>query len=375
MKNLLRNTLIALSATLTLASCNDTDDYHGTFLTTDAAIIINQGNQYDGIAGTMGVFDTHSMVYSANIFEGVNGQSLGDTPQNAIVHGSKVYLPVFGSNVVWVLDKNTNRIVHTINTNQPEWVDAYKNYLYIANNDGFVTRVDTATWATTQLAVGPNPACLVVTRNAVYVTISDGYNYANNYADGKKVVKINLDGFVVEKEIPCGLNPGKIVANSYGQIFLVARGNYKPLSEPDRVPSMIQEINGSDVISATGGRSDLGFTLGMDLAVSNNYLYVIEGDYNNDGTLRGFNYKVFNALGMGLMTDDKFSVGDRPACPTGIFVDPVTSLVYITSDPSLTGYNQQGSVWIFNYDGALLHHFDAGIHPYAVAFVHGSITQ
>lgn len=364
----------ALLVLFALTACNDTDNYHGTFNTTKGALVINQGNQYNGIAGTLGTFDTNTLSYSANAFENVNGQSLGDTPQNVIVHGGKVYVPVFGSDRVWVLDKNTLRIVHTINTNQPEWVDAYKNYLYIANNDGFVTRVDTLTWEQTTLAVGPNPAGLVVSRGALWVTISDGYNYANQYADGKKVVKVNLEGFTVEKEIACGMNPGKITADSYGNIYFVARGNYGYDTSVPFVPSLIQYIRADETLGPNAANVEQGFTLGTDLQACGEYLYVINAAYSSSSGSTDIDYKVYNSVTKSIYTDSKFTAGEQPAWPTGVYVDPVTQLVYITSDPSPTGYNDQGWVYIYRYDGAFITRFQAGIHPFAVAFIHEQVT-
>ena len=57
------------------------------------------------------------------------------------------------------------------------------------------------------IQVGPNPACLVVAKNYLYASISDGYNYANGYANGKKVAKIDLKTFTKTKDIAVGMNP------------------------------------------------------------------------------------------------------------------------------------------------------------------------
>ena len=38
----------------------------------------------------------------------INKRSLGSTPQDAIVYGSKMYIAIYGSNIIEIVDKNNS---------------------------------------------------------------------------------------------------------------------------------------------------------------------------------------------------------------------------------------------------------------------------
>ena len=187
--------------------------------------VINQGNM-GVLDGTLDFFSTDS-TRSEGIFKAVNNKSLGDTPQRAVLYGSKLYLPVFTENKVWVLDANTARVLAEVNTNQPEAVCGANGYVFVSNNDGYVTRVDTTSFTASEpLAVGPNPANMTTYNNKVYVSISDGYNSGNGYANGFKVAEIDAAQFNVTRNITVGMNPGDITSDNEGNIYVVCHGDY-----------------------------------------------------------------------------------------------------------------------------------------------------
>ena len=43
-----------------------------------------------------------------NVFFDINKRSLGSTPQDAIVYGSKMYIAIYGSNIIEIVDKNNS---------------------------------------------------------------------------------------------------------------------------------------------------------------------------------------------------------------------------------------------------------------------------
>ena len=174
--------------------------------------VINQGNM-GVLDGTLDFFKADGTRFEG-VFKTINEKSLGDTPQRAVLYGSKLYLPVFTENKVWVLDANTARVLAEVNTNQPEAVCGANGYVFVSNNDGYVTRVDTTSFtASAPLAVGPNPANMTTYNNKVYVSISDGYNYGNGYANGFKVAEIDAAQFNVTRNITVGMNPGDITSD------------------------------------------------------------------------------------------------------------------------------------------------------------------
>lgn len=342
-----------------LIACDDdeetikTSTYETT--TVDCAYVVNQGNYYSGVAGTLDRLDLEAGTVTSGVFYSANNQSLGDTPQQAIVYGSKIYVPVYASNLVWVLDAYSLEILAQVSSASPEAVCGEGAYVFISNNDGYVTRMDTLTFsATEQLAVGPNPCHMTAANSKVYVSISDGYNYTNGYADGKKVVAIDAESFTIAQTFSVGTNPGPIVADEEGNVYVVARGDYY-LELP-----LVQKI------STDGTVTD--FADGSLLAYHDDTLYVVDytADYvSNTCEVSAAAYSTTSAT---LLSNWELDADHLPLMPNAIDVNPVTGDLYICSDNSPYGYSENGYVFVYTAEGAYQTTYDVGIHPYGVVF-------
>ena len=137
MKTTWRTWFLTLGAALSLTACSDDDNYvqPTTPQPTEAgAYVLNQGsfNLVDGTLGylnlTAGTMSTDDLFAAAN-----EGRSMGDTPQDLVVYGSHIYLAVYGSNVVWVLDRTTRAIEQMITTEQPRDLIAADGNVYVSN--------------------------------------------------------------------------------------------------------------------------------------------------------------------------------------------------------------------------------------------------
>ena len=159
-----------------------------------------------------------------------------------------------------MLNSSTKKIIASISTKEPEWVTTDGKKVYVANNTGYVTRIDTATYTKDSIQVGPNPACLVVANKHLYASISDGFNFANGYVNGKKVAKIDLKTFTKTKDIAVGLNPGRMDVDNAGNVFVVCNGNYGD------VPAEVQRISTSDEVKKVAN--------GNNIVCLRNQLYV-----------------------------------------------------------------------------------------------------
>lgn len=362
----LKLALIALSATLLFTACSDDEGEEVKKVvttTTSEALIVNQGNQLGGVAGTLSLLDMTSGTLTDGVFQAANSQSLGDTPENAVYHGSKLYIAVYGSNLVWVLDASTKQILQQVTTNEPEWIEADGAYVYVANNDGNVTRIDTASYETKTVAVGPNPAGMAASRGYLYVSISDGYNYSGGYADGKRVAKVNLTTFTKEGDIAVGMNPGKVVADAAGNVFVVCNGDYYTI-----MPKVYK-------ISADSQTAEEAYD-GNQIAVNPqlDVLYVLNTTTDWTTGASTTTYAAYSTTTGDALTTNFATNTDLPASPTGLFVDYNTNHVFIPSDRSAFGYASQGDVYEFDQHGTFLKKYAAGIHPYAVAFRHVTTT-
>ena len=152
-----------------------TDDEKGTprqpettAPTTAQVLVLHQGNQATKVPGGYSLIDTQRQSVTANAFLTNNGKQLGETPQEAILHGTKIYIPCHGSNLVQVVDAASHRLIKSIPTQAPEGVAAQGKYVFVTTNDGFLSRIDTASLAVDlQTAVGPNPAGVLALNNYI----------------------------------------------------------------------------------------------------------------------------------------------------------------------------------------------------------------
>ena len=351
---------IGLMAALAFTACSDDD---GPTYTTDpveqmsGAYVINQGNYYGGVDGTMDRLAlTADSTYTQSVFSAANGQSLGSSPQGAVVYGSRIYVPMYAENLVWVMDKTTARIVASIQTNEPEAICAAEGYVFVSNNDGYVSRIDTLTLAVdSHEAVGPNPAQMCTTGGKVYVSISDGYNYGNGYADGCRVAEIDaLTGKKV-KDIAVGVNPGPIAADADGRVFVVCRGNYADIA------SAVWSIQPG----ATEGSELAPASL---IAVNGTTLYVINSvtDWGTNQTVVDF--KTYDTTTGNLRADDFLAGQPKAPAPQAININPQNGDIYVCSDRSSAEYDKPGLLYIYKADGTHLKTFATGIHPMGVVW-------
>lgn len=386
MKKLFYFAAIALMTSLAFTACSD-DDPEGdidppTPAPTDStsndstsgaesarprAYVINQGNYYGGVNGSIGLFDIDSLAYTDDYFYAVNGQSLGDSPQGAILYGSKIYVPMYGSDLLWVLNASTLEVVASVATNDPEGVTGAGGYVFVTNNDGYVSQIDTASYqVVNHVEVGPNPANITTYGNYVYASISDGYNYSNSYADGRRVAVIDAQTGEVTDTIGVGMNPGQIVADSNGNLFVLNRGDYYTVMPTISVISAAtnQVVHTIDFPLTVAS----GTTPGAVIATDDVNLYILSyyADYytgNVTSTLSTFSAYSGTFISTNILGDDA-EIGS----PVSIDIDNSNGNIYICSDVNANGYAETGRLHIFNAAGERVTSVSTGIHPCGVVF-------
>lgn len=359
MSKILQSAALALLLPFVFTACSDDDNTPDPVIDpvptpATAAYVVNQGNMYGGVAGSIDCIDLESGATTSGLFFNVNAQALGDSPQQAVRYGSRIYVPVFGSNLLWVLNASSLQIEAQLRVNEPEAVCGAAGYVFVAGNDGYVTRIDTLTFTPSEpVAVGPNPAGLAASGKEVYVSISDGYNYANGYADGKKVAVIHAESLSLLKYIEVGLNPGALSANSKGEVFVLSRGNYY-----DVLPK-VQKI-------ATDG-TVTDYCNGSIFTLSDDCLYVIDAQADYTSNTSSVSLFRMNTL-TDTRTDITLDAEATPGMPTAIDVEPATGNIYICSDKGPSDYDKSGYVYRLAPWGELLQRYDVGIHPFGVVF-------
>lgn len=347
--------------------------------TTDAregAFILNQGNQAAKIDGSYSVFNWGDNPVNNSVFSTANGRSLGEGPQDGVVYGSKLYVSLFGSNVVQVIDAQTHRLIRSISTRQPQGLAAYGGHIYVANNTGRVTKIDTLDLQQkAQIEVGPNPVDLTVRNGMLYASISDGYNYQNGYINGKRLAKIDLAQFrkvgdvmlhatTTDANQPAatatqpieGVNPTQLTQDEDGNIFVVCMGDY------NRLLPKVWKVDANDHAQP--------FADGNIAAAHHHLLYVINSTTNWQTGAVQVKWSVYDSRDSRVLSD-KFAADHLPLDPIALAVHPRTGYLFVTSRGVVdvkTKYTSPGRLYSYTTQGNLLGNWTVGIEPYAVVF-------
>ena len=343
----------------------------------EGAFVLNQGNQKSKIEGSYSFYDWKENVVHNSVFSDVNGRSLGEAPQDGVVYGSKLYVSLWGSNAVQVIDANSHKLIRTISTEQPQGIVAHGGHVYVANNTGQVSKIDTLDLQVKQqVEVGPNPVDVVVRDGKLYVSISDGYNYEKGYVNGKRLSKVNLANFHKEGEVMLqttptvvgngesgqnqtvveGVNPTQMVLAEDGNIFVVCVGDYA------QIPARVWKVSKDDKTSV--------FAAGNIIATHRNELHVINKMVNwNTGDV-SFTWNVYDTQS-GKVVAENFAKENWPLDPIAMNVHPRTGRVLVTSHSVLdvkSKFTSEGYLYTYTEKGGLLSRKTVGVEPYAIVF-------
>ena len=317
--------------------------------------IFNSGNEGKSINGSLSFINFSQKTVTNGVFAAKNGRSLGMTVQNGAIWGNKMYIAVYGSNTVEVVDKVTAQSIKQISlaadNGLPRFVLADNNFgVFVSTQTGYVTRINPETDAVDKtIAVGPNPEEMVILNNYLYVVNSDGLNWEAGYANGKSVSKIDLTSFTEVKKIEVGINPTRIATDGTN-VYALAIGDY------GATPSSIWKIDSNDKATNTG----IGATW---MAVSNGVLYTINSVYNEDWTTTNY-YYAYNLADMSVKSE-AFLTKEVDA-PAAIAIDAEGSNMYVASYNLAYGYasyDTDGYINQYDLNGKLLKSYDVGVGP------------
>ncbi|MBD5204011.1 MAG: hypothetical protein HDS82_03940 [Bacteroidales bacterium] len=358
-----------------MASCSD--DNEGPEITTVETLsgfyTINSGNMSGKIPSSITSYDYSTSTATPALqdaFMNANGVALGEGAQPAIVYGSKMYIPVNSSNLIWVVDPVTLKIKDSIkptgDATGPRALASANGKVYASMFSGYVCQIDTATLEIEKtLKTDPNTEQMAVAGGKLYVANSDGYNSKNGYADCSISI-IDLASFSQTKikDISKVMNPTDIVSNGT-DVFVICKGNYAD------VPSMVKKIVGSDVKDVAPGNY---------MAINGNKLYVINAVYGEPREKMGFNVYDVNTLEktgvIAKQTSGTDSWVDSPSC---VAADPVSGdiviLSYTLSEAGYSQYREPCYANIYDKDGNFKNRIECGVGALGVTFIHKTTVK
>jgi YVTN family beta-propeller protein len=279
---------------------------------------------------------------------------LGDTGNDMIVYGGKLYIVMNVSGRVTVLNASNATFIKNISfiegplNKQPRYITAARGKIYVTAYDNKVSVIDTSSLAIIKaIPVGPNPEGIAASDNYLYIANSGGFNAVPD----STVSLIDLATEVEIKKIKVGVNPNKIAINQAGNIFVSAYGNFGNIA-----PS-ISVINGSTNTN--------GINLGPNFVYSH---LRINGDiaylYNNYG---GGTIKVFNTATNTIVRNNFITDGSTIATTYAVNIDELNGDVYIGDAGD---FITSGKVVCYTKEGVKKFSFSLapGINPNTIVF-------
>ncbi|MDL2266311.1 hypothetical protein LJC57_03925 [Parabacteroides sp. OttesenSCG-928-G07] len=307
----------------------------GPIVFNNGLFILNGGN-YNANNASISFFDFSTGQMKTDIYQNINGSGLGDSAEEALVYGSKVYVAVTTSNRLVVLTKDGRELTSYTPTRNgepmnPRGMVAKDGKIYISYFYGHeVAVLDTASLTIENtIPVGRYPEKLAAANGKIYVTNSGGLDHPNY---GNTVSVIDPETMTVEDEIEVLINPGSIVADSEGDLYVVSLGNYVD------VKNTLQRID-----KTTGEVSTI--CNASKIALANDKIYLMYAQWGVETP----EFKIYDTLTEEIIEDNFIKDGTTITSPNAITVDPVTEKIYIT----YYDYMSTASLYIFGKDGKL----------------------
>ena len=289
-------------------------------------------------------YDASTGVVIQGYFESVNGRKLGNTANDMIVYGDKMYIAVAGEGTIEIAGLGAKSIKQIECGAQPRYLAAHGEYVYVTYFDGYVAKLDTASLQVVdKVKVGRNPEQLAVCGGKLFVANSGGMDYNTELGYDNTVSVIDLTSFSEVDKLEVVVNPANVVSDGEG-VYVASYGNYAD------VPSALQYISAGAV--------------GRDLPAECSSMTEI---CYNSGVLYGYSSKYdanWNAVTTYVSFDRASGTVDSPwikeaELPVPYKVCAVGEYICVTS----SDYINDGDVWFYDTDGMLVAKIVAGLNP------------
>lgn len=352
-RKLFLSLLVALFFSFTFSSCEPTES-NDEVEVSKGLFVLNQGKFKDNNA-SITYYDFATGFASNDIFLDKNDRILGDTGQDMIEYGSKLYIAMYASKLIEVVDKKTAKSIKTIvimnndASSSPRALAAANGKVFVTLFDGYVAQIDTATLSVDKtLKVGPNPEGIAVANNKLYVANSGGLQTVND----STISVIDLATFTETKKIKVNLNPGAVKADSYGDIYVLTKGNYWDIEAKfqhvNTVTDKVTDIDmGAQYIDIVGDKA-----------------YIVNFEYAADWSVVNKTVGIYDVKNEKVISANILK-SDIKLVPYSINVDPTTNNIYVGE----TNYKDNGKMYCFDEDGNLKYTFKTGVNPAKIIFI------
>jgi len=322
---------------------------------TSRTLILNSGNWGANDASITVLDNETGKVSTSDLFSSVNGKKMGDVANDIIIYGSKMYIAVTSSEVIFVCDLN-GRIITEIHEGSPRHFCTHKDKVYATLFEGYAAEIDTTTFAVRKVATGPNPEGIACAGGKLYVADSFGYDTSGQY--GTTVTVIDVTSFTALKQLTVNNNPHSFQVLDDRNIYLVTWGNYAD------IPAALQKIDSStDEVTTVPGVAPTDMTLG-----ESGFAYLLCSSYDENWN-QSFSYYIYNTK-TDKIIDELVSSTE---VPNGSFIkyDPVMLKIFIGA----SDYVSNGDLYVLDGINPPVKYDTGGMNPIAVAFIRTEVLS
>ena len=372
---------VLLMGTAVMTSCSDDNDGPETYLQeySTGAYIVNAGNMYSNIESSLTAIDYASSTATQNVFKAANNRSLGNTANDGIVYGTKIYIAVDQSNTIEVIDKNTKKSVMQIKTtelmgntegSEPRHIIADGGKVYFTTYGGYVAEVDTTNFAlANKYKVGNYPEGLV-SDNGHHLYVANS-NYAQG---GGNISCINLSTGQVETKDIEGVNNPTSLYFAYDQLCVVDNQYYDASYNAygENALKKIDFYTGKSTKICEGNYAALVYeTVGgsrMDFTPSTAVFYVLNAPYGGTASVKRV---VVSGDDFNEDVNFHFNTNESFFSPCGIAVDPLNYHIFVLSyNKGDYGADYYGNGYVLECDknGQQLNKYETGVGSCAMFF-------
>jgi hypothetical protein len=213
---------------------------------TNSFLVLNEG-LFQHNNSTLTYFNWHTHQQHDNLFEAKNEWGMGDTGNDMGIYGSKLYIVMNNSHVVHVLNRQSGKLLEQIHLHEnglgasPRYLAFHAGKVYVSAFNGYLYQIDTTSLQLeNKILLGTNPDQLCVVQNELWVSNSGGLT---THGDSTISV-VDLNSFSELQKIVVGRNPGSIVYDGTGSVFVVSRGNYADI--PSKIVKL--DVNTKSVV-------------------------------------------------------------------------------------------------------------------------------
>ena len=333
-------------------ACNDGDDIEPDINPEAKGVFILNEGGFGGNNAGISFYEPSTGAFNTDIMR----QSLGDIGQDMLIYGSKLYVTVYASNYISVIDLATKEEERKINISEggvaasgPRFLASHNGKVYASAHSDHLLRIDTASWVVAKIEVGPDPEGIAVVGESLYVAITNGLEYnpetMTNYLE-----VIDLASFTkTDNRITVNRNPYYLQADGADNLYVSSMDIYGGINYDELLnPGLLQKVTVSSSTVETVAETPVN-------------RFVI-----SDGKCYFQNYTATGVIDLNTKTTNSYITDETslPGFSYGIGVDPGTKDIYVAT----TDYMTPGKIYVFGADGKLKTTKSAGINPNCFAF-------